>query len=159
MIASRKSIIEMVRSGVVGIDPEPDPVQYQPASLDVRLGEEIISCEHGHSLKGDEKYLAPGVRYLGTTEETIDMPSTTAAMLAGRSTVGRRGIIVHKTAGWVDPGFTGELTLELMNLGSSPKKLQPGDRVAQLVFFELDTPVDKGYDGSYQGQEGPTRAQ
>lgn len=158
MILSDSSIAEHIGTGKIGIDPAPDEIQVQPASLDVRLGDEIIDVESGRELLSDEKFLAPNRRYLATTRETIDLPDDIAAQLAGRSTVGRRGIIVHKTAGWIDPGFHGEITLELMNLGSSPKELQPGDRVAQLVFFHLDNPSN-GYDGSYQGQEGPTPAQ
>jgi dCTP deaminase len=157
MILSGRSIKKKVNLGEISIDPVPKPIQYQPASLDIRLGEEIVSVDSGHSLKGEEKYLAPNRRYLATTKETIELPTDIAAQLAGRSTVGRRGIIIHKTAGFLDPGFTGTVTLELMNLGSSPKKLTPGDRVGQLVFFVLDQP-SCGYDGKYQNQEGPTPA-
>jgi dCTP deaminase len=102
--------------------------------------------------------LEPGVRYLGETEESVRLPNDVAAQLAGRSSIGRLGVIVHKTAGWVDPGFQGSITLELMNLGDEPVHLEAGERVAQLVFFKLDE-RSSGYDGNYQNQSGATKSQ
>jgi dCTP deaminase len=110
------------------------------------------------SIEREEHKLIPGKRYLGHTKETIGLPNDIAAQLAGRSSIGRQGVIVHKTAGWIDPGFEGDITLELMNFGSEPVDLQAGERIAQLVFFKLDYPSE-GYDGSYQNQSGPTQTQ
>lgn len=141
----------------ISADPQPTEEQIQPASLDVRLGREVYSFLRDRSVKRSEHKLHPGERYLGHTKETIDLPNNIAAQLAGRSSIGRQGVIVHKTAGWIDPGFTGEITLELMNLGNEPVELEEGERVAQLVFFPLDMP-SSGYDGSYQQQEGATQA-
>lgn len=162
MILSDHSIEEHLKyphlSETVGVDPDPTDEQIQPASLDVRLGDELYHFDFDRSIERENHTLHPGQRYLGHTKETIDLPNHIAAQLAGRSSVGRRGVIVHKTAGWIDPGFTGEITLELMNLGDEPVDLREGERVAQLVFFELDSP-SSGYDGHYQGQEGATEAQ
>jgi len=155
MILSGTSIAHNIYTGNIEVEPEPDNVQYQPASLDVRLGEEIVDAQNGRHLKDDQHQLEPNRRYLASTKERISLPNDMAAQLTGRSTIGRRGIIIHKTAGWVDPGFEGTLTLEILNLGRLPKKVQPGDRIGQLVFFVLDKP-SWGYDGKYQGQQGPT---
>jgi len=157
MILSDHSIREALDSGKISIDPVPDEIQIQPASLDVRLGDEIVDVESGRSLTSHENHLAPSRRYLAHTRERIELPNDVAAQLAGRSTVGRKGVIVHKTAGWIDPGFKGTVTLELMNLGRSPVKVEQGDRIAQLVFFVLDQP-SSGYDGKYQHQNEPTQA-
>jgi dCTP deaminase len=160
MILSDKSIqahLGSSRTDTISADPMPDDKQIQPASLDVRLGEEVYSFSDDKRRKGNFQILEPGERYLGHTKETITLPNHIAAQLAGRSSVGRMGVIVHKTAGWIDPGFSGEITLELMNLGEEAVNLQSGSRVAQLVFFELDHP-SMGYDGSYQQQEGATKS-
>jgi dCTP deaminase len=156
MILSDKSIESYINSGKIIADPLPDKEQIQPASLDVRLGEEFANPHSGGTWKTDDSFtFDSGHRYLAHTKETIGLPNGIAAQLAGRSTIGRQGIIVHKTAGWIDPGFTGEITLEIMNLGRSPVTLQIGQRVAQLVFFKLDQP-SSGYEGHYQNQKGAT---
>lgn len=157
MILSNYSINKALSVGDIHIDPEPDVEQIQPASLDVRLGKKMYEVENDAQVERDIHWLHPGERYLGHTEETIELPKDIAAQLAGRSSVGRKGVIVHKTAGWIDPGFEGSITLELMNLGNSPVCLNAGNRVAQLVFFELDK-ASSGYDGRYQGQDEPTKA-
>lgn len=157
MILSEKTIAEKIAAEKIGVEPIPDEEQFQPASLDVRIGAELLHPETGEKWISDSLRLEPGQRYLAETVETFDLPNDIAAQVAGRSTIGRRGIIVHKTAGWIDPGFSGTITLELMNLGSTPKTIEAGDRVAQLVFFPLDTP-SRGYDGKYQNQTGPTQS-
>jgi dCTP deaminase len=159
MILSDHTIRSAIGSERIGVDPIPHSDQIQPASLDLRLGSEFAELtEYGDlNYERDEIPLVPSVRYLGHTKETIDLPDDLAAQLAGRSSIGRRGIIVHKTAGWIDPGFSGQITLELMNLGDETVTLESGERVAQLVFFPLDEP-SSGYDGSYQGQKGATEA-
>lgn len=141
----------------IGIDPKPTNEQYQPASLDVRLGEDLYRFDGDKTVTSPQHRLHPGDRYLGHTKEKINLPNDHAAQLAGRSSIGRQGVIVHKTAGWIDPGFNGTITLELMNFSDEPVDLKAGERVAQLVFFQLDYP-SQGYDGSYQGQEKPTKA-
>lgn len=131
-------------------------VNLQPASYDVRLGKTLYDVDANTTVESDSHTLEPFQRYLGHTEEMISLPDDIAAQLAGRSTIGRKGVIVHKTAGFLDPSFTGQVTLEIMNLGTEPVTLEVGSRVAQLVFFELDQP-SSGYDGKYQGQTGPTK--
>lgn len=156
MILSDKSIHAKIASGRIGVEPTPDTEQVQPASLDVRLGCEFY--KEGMDApwtNDDEVVLEPGIPYLAHTKESIDLPNDIAAQLTGRSSIGRQGIIVHKTAGWIDPSFTGQLTLELMNMGNEEKKLEVGSRVAQMVFFQLDRP-SSGYDGQYQNQSGAT---
>lgn len=158
MILSDKSIQQSIlNQDGIDVDPLPRGKQIQPASLDVRLGREKYSFKRDRSTRGTEHTLHPGERYLGHTKETVDLPNDIAAQLAGRSSLGRRGVIVHKTAGWIDPGFTGDITLELMNLGDEPVTLAEGERVAQLVFFRLDQ-MSSGYDGKYQRQQLPTEA-
>jgi len=144
--------------GTITAEPKPTEEQIQPASLDVRLGEEIYHFDFDRSVKREKHKLYPGQRYLGHTKETIDLPKDIAAQLAGRSSIGRQGVIVHKTAGWIDPGFTGEITLELMNLGKEPVVLDKDQRVAQLVFFRVDR-KSEGYEGHYQNQTGATKNQ
>lgn len=141
----------------ITVDPEPTEEQIQPASLDVRLGEQFVYPDTGDHFERDPLILRKGDRVLAHTRETIDLPNDIAAQLAGRSTYARKGIIVHKTAGWIDPGFEGQITLELYNMSEGSIVLDVGDRVAQLVFLELSSP-SSGYDGRYQGQQGATEA-
>lgn len=162
MILPDHRIKERVEDDVIVVRPKPDEEQYQPASLDLRLGDEVYSFHedetHSYGEEDDNKVtLLPRRRYLATTREWVNVPRSLAAQLAGRSTVGRKGIIIHKTAGFVDPGFQGQLTLELMNLGNQAQTLRVGQRVGQLVFFRL-THTSNGYEGHYQHQEGPTKA-
>jgi dCTP deaminase len=127
--------------------------QIQPASLDVRLGDEFYCPVRDETDQAEEVTIQPGGRILAHTEEVVDLPKYLAAQLAGRSTIARKGIIVHKTAGWIDPGFNGQITLELANMGNDQQKIYAGDRVAQLVFLQLDKP-SSGYDGKYAGDMG-----
>lgn len=156
-ILSDKTIEDAIESGKLYVDPTPDDEQIQPASLDVRLGNKLYCVETDEMLVQDKFSLQPFQRYLGRTSEYIELPNDIAAQLAGRSTVGRMGIIVHKTAGWIDPQFRGTITLELMNMGTEPVRINAGDRIAQLVFMWLDKP-STGYDGQYQSQIDPTPA-
>lgn len=155
MILSGKTIREKVEAGELGVEPRPTEGQYQPASLDVRIGAEI------YDLLTDERYIAdkeiqirPGDRLLGHTFERIEMPNNVAAQVGGRSSLGRLFVTVHQTAGWIDPSFCGEITLELANFSNQVVTVVPGDRVAQLVFFPLDQP-SMGYEGQYQNDSGP----
>jgi len=156
-ILSDGTIKECLSSGTIDVYPRPAESQIQPASLDVTLDNKLYDCAADTMLEQDQFTLEPYKRYLGQTKERISLPNDIAAQLAGRSTVGRMGIIVHKTAGWIDPEFTGTITLELMNLRDDPVMLSHGDRIAQLVFLWLDR-QSSGYDGQYQAQSDPTPA-
>lgn len=131
--------------------------QFQPASLDVRLGPELYDFQTDElSHHTDTVVLRPNVPYLGHTVDYVSLPDDVVATLAGRSSVGRRFVIVHMTAGIVDPGFEGELTLEMYNFSGRPQSFSVGDRIAQLLFERMDDSSDSPYDGSYQGQTGVT---
>lgn len=156
-VLSDRTIDEYIDRGIIGVDPTPTDEQIQPASLDVRLGDELYDFETDDLVAADAFRLKPFQRYLGRTKEVISLPSDVAAQLAGRSTIGRMGVIVHKTAGWIDPSFHGSITLELMNMGDEPITLKTDTRIAQLVFQYTDRPTT-GYDGSYNGQIEPTPA-
>jgi dCTP deaminase len=140
----------------------------QPASLDIRLGRsfaipnvkkwEVIRFDESMSYKyiNQESFiLAPGDFVLGTTMERIKIANDLTAFVEGRSSIGRLGICVQN-AGWVDPGFEGEITLELYNMSNHPIELISGARVAQLVFAQMDQEAENPYTGKYQGQKGAT---
>lgn len=157
MILSDKTIEELIENGRIDIEPDITDEQIQPASLDVRLGEECfetVNSRMRHST--GEHAFQPSVPYLCETLERISLPNDIAAQLTGRSSVGRQGVIVHKTAGWIDPGFDGTITLEIMNFSTQTVSFEYGERIAQLVFFKLDKP-SRGYDGQYQHQDGIQR--
>lgn len=153
MILSERTIRHAVETGRIGIDPTPEPAQYQPASVDVQIGPEIYDVLTDTQRIVDDIVLRPGDRYLAHTIETVDLPNDIAAMLVGRSTLGRAFVQVHQTAGWLDPGFTGQVTLEVGNFSHSVVVLQPGDLVGQVVFLPTDEPTS-GYDGQYQDDTG-----
>lgn len=156
MILADRTIASMISDGEIGVEPIIRGEQIQPASLDLRLGRKLYDCSAGtehHRAEGDEHRFRPGVPYIGHTVDRITLPDHIGAFLTGRSSVGRAGMIVHKTAGWIDPGFSGELTLELYNFAGEEETLEVGERVAQLVFFRTDRDT-RGYDGQYQGQTG-----
>lgn len=154
MILSDRSISARL-DGDLEVTPTPSEEQIQPASLDVRLGSELYDVEADERMVSDTHTLQPGRQYLGHTREEITLPNDLAAQLTGRSTVGRMGVIVHKTAGWIDPSFSGQVTLELYNMSHEPVSFDVGDRIGQLVFIPLDRP-SSGYSGQYQGQTGAT---
>jgi len=180
MILSDTDILARLHEGDLVIDPLDDvDQQVQPASVDLRLGSEFlefqrtnISCIHptreeevGEYIsetvvaEGDEFILHPGDFVLGTTKERIEMPVDLVANVEGRSSLGRLAVVVHATAGFVDPGYRGQVTLELSNLGTAPVALTPGMRVSQLVFTELTSPAERPYGSErgskYQDQHGP----
>ncbi|MEF8802138.1 MAG: dCTP deaminase [Halolamina sp.] len=180
MILSDGDILRRLEAGDLVIDPIDDiDMQVQPASVDLRLGEEFlefqrtnISCIHPNReeevgeyvqetnvAEGDEFILHPGDFVLGTTKERVDIPADLIAHVQGRSSLGRLAIVVHATAGIVDPGYRGQITLELSNLGTAPVALSPGMRVSQLIFTELSSPAERPYgsdrDSKYQNQSGP----
>jgi dCTP deaminase len=105
--------------------------------------------------------LHPGEFVLGSTYELISLPDDIAARLEGKSSLGRLGLLTHSTAGFIDPGFSGHVTLELSNVATLPIKLWPGMKIGQLCFFRLSSPAEKpygskDYSSRYQGQRGPT---
>jgi dCTP deaminase len=110
----------------------------------------------------DETFvLHPGEFVLGSTYEVVSLPDDIAARLEGKSSLGRLGLLTHSTAGFIDPGFSGHVTLELANVATLPIKLYPGMKIGQLCFFRLSSPADNPYGSAkygsrYQGQRGPT---
>lgn len=144
------------------------PNQIQPASLDIRLGntfcvledtnENIIDMDTPIKYKtivADEYLLMPGQFILATTMEYIHLPNNFTAFVEGRSSLGRMGLFIQN-AGWVDPGFEGEITLELFNANRCAIKLKAGRRIGQLVFAQMDHDADHPYQGKYNGQKGAT---
>lgn len=140
--------------------------QIQPASVDIRLSncfakmrkpkDGVVSMNkltEYTSVKCDSFYLKPGEFVLASTKEYIKVPSNVTAFVEGRSSVGRLGLFIQN-AGWVDPGFEGEITLELYNAGEYPIELVSGKRVGQLVFAKTENPAINPYKGKYQGQTG-----
>jgi dCTP deaminase len=111
---------------------------------------------------GDEPFvLHPGEFVLGSTLEQVTLPDDLAGRLEGKSSLGRLGLLTHSTAGFIDPGFTGHVTLELSNVANLPIKLWPGMKVGQLCLFRLESPAEHPYGSEvygsrYQGQRGPT---
>ena len=179
MIYSDTMIIEAIQSGLVAFDPPVDLlVQVQPASIDLRLGDtfrvynysqhalidptedvdldEISELVH---LEGKPFILHPGAFVLGSTLEYVRIPPSLVGRLEGRSSIGRLGVVVHSTAGFIDPNFQGHITLEISNIGKIPVALRPGLRVCQLTLMETG-PVARPYGplrgSKYQGQQGPT---
>jgi dCTP deaminase len=151
----------------------------QPASIDVRLDRDFLVFEnHRHTcidpaveqddlgrpvrVDGGEPFvLHPGEFVLASTFERVRLPDDLAARLEGKSSLGRLGLVTHSTAGFIDPGFEGHVTLELSNLATLPIKLWPGMKVGQLAVFQMSGPAEFPYGSAvrgsrYQGQRGPT---
>lgn len=144
------------------VDPIDMETQIQPSSVDLRLSNETINLDTDETLTHEETVdFLPGVTYLANTKENITIPHDCAAMVKGRSSVGREGLQIH-TAGWVDPGFSGELTLEITNLTNHMTSIDVGKRVCQIVLVKMVGPPDEDYgekdDQKYQGQTGPTKS-
>lgn len=148
-----------------------NPTNVGPASIDLCLGDHfveivgdgIIDSREADSLEGSEMVadaiiVQPGATILATTEESLRLPDSLSAEVTGRSTVGRLFIQVHQTAGFIDPGFRGEVTLEIANTGRRPVKLYAGDRICQAIFMELKEPARRPYTvtGQYNNQSGAT---
>ena len=143
-----------------------EPEQIQPASIDIRIGNTFCIVEDSPSgiinLEDEiqykqitaEKYtLLPGQFVLATTMEYVELPDDLTAFVEGRSSLGRMGLFIQN-AGWVDPGFKGEITLELFNANRCAIELCAGRRIGQLVFAQLDEKALNPYRGKYQGQRG-----
>lgn len=167
MILSDKTIIRMLRENTLKISPI-TPEQIQPASVDIRLGNtfgivedtitgviDLDSKVSYKTIETDTYVLLPGQFVLATTMEYFELPDDLTAFVEGRSSLGRMGLFIQN-AGWVDPGFKGEITLELFNANRCAIKLTSGRRLGQLVFARMDEPAMKPYCGKYQGQTGAT---
>ncbi|KJS56249.1 dCTP deaminase [Streptomyces rubellomurinus] len=178
MLLSDKDIRTEIDLGRVVIDPF-DPSMIQPSSIDVRLDRffrvfenhkypHIDPSEEQPDLtrlvepEGDEAFiLHPGEFVLASTYEVITLPEDVASRLEGKSSLGRLGLLTHSTAGFIDPGFSGHVTLELSNVATLPIKLYPGMKIGQLCLFRLSSPSEhpygsERYGSRYQGQRGPT---
>ncbi|MFB6071012.1 MAG: dCTP deaminase [Halanaeroarchaeum sp.] len=180
MILSDGDILERLEEGDLVIEPLQDvDLQVQPASVDVRLGREFLEFQRANipsihptseretddytaetTVEEDDEFvLHPGDFVLATTKERVEVPRDLVAQVEGRSSLGRLAVVVHATAGFIDPGYRGRITLELSNLGTAPVALSPGMRISQLVFTELKTPARKPYGAErgskYQDQTGP----
>ena len=180
MILSDRDLRARLEAGDIVIDPLAEPeLQIQPASIDLRLGNTFIVYKLPHmpvidsrdpqSVEiltdtveipdGDAFILHPGEFALGTTVEWVKVPPDLVARVEGRSSIGRLAVVVHATAGFVDPGFDGRITLELANLGRVGVMLYPGMRISQLVFHTMTSPAERPYGpargSKYQGQTGP----
>lgn len=167
MILSDKTIIKMLDENSLIIKPLIKD-QIQPASVDIRLGDTfsvvddtssgIIALDSKISyktIKTDTYLILPGQFVLATTMEYFELPDNLTAFVEGRSSLGRMGLFIQN-AGWVDPGFKGEITLELYNANRCAIELKHGRRVGQLVFSEMDDYALNPYNGKYQGQTGAT---
>ncbi len=178
MLLSDRDIKAELDAGRVGLDPY-DPGMIQPSSIDVRLdkyfrlfdnhkypfidpAEDQPELTHLVESEDDQPFiLHPGEFALASTFERVTLPDDVAARLEGKSSLGRLGLLTHSTAGFIDPGFTGHVTLELSNVATLPIKLWPGMKIGQMCFFRLSSPAEKPYGSSeyssrYQGQRGPT---
>lgn len=167
MILSDKTITRMRSDGTLSISPL-EREQIQPASVDIRLGDTFSIVEDSpagiitldseikyKTINADTYLLLPGQFVLATTMETISLPENLTAFVEGRSSLGRMGLFIQN-AGWVDPGFQGEITLELFNANRCAIELKAGRRVGQLVLAEMDEAALNPYNGKYQGQKGAT---
>ena len=130
--------------------------RVQPASVDLQLDNTLKNIDgETFTLDGKKGYvLQPGEFILGSTIEYVTIPHDIVARVEGRSSVGRLGVMVHVTAGYIDPGFIGNITLELFNCSDKPFQLNFGDCLCQIVFETLSSPCLNGYDGKYQGDVG-----
>ncbi|MCG8485796.1 MAG: dCTP deaminase [Clostridia bacterium] len=167
MILSDGTIKKYLKQGDLKIEPIIEE-QIQPASVDLRLGNHFLKVDENTvesmSLDKEIKYLEftsneviipPHSFLLATTLEYIKLPNNLTAFVEGRSSIGRIGLFIQN-AGWVDPGFEGEITLELYNANRLPIKLTSGRRVCQLVFAEMDKEAVCPYNGKYQKQKSAT---
>ena len=178
MLLSDRDILTELDAGRIRMEPY-DPAMLQPSSIDVRL-DRFFRVFENHRYPhidpaadqsdltrmvepaGEEPFiLHPGEFVLGSTYEVVSLPDDIAARVEGKSSLGRLGLLTHATAGFVDPGFSGHVTLELANVATLPIKLYPGMKIGQLCMFRLSSPADfpygsERYGSRYQGQRGPT---
>ena len=159
MLLSDRDLLAEIDAQRVGIEPF-DPGMIQPSSIDVRL-DRLFRVFENHRYphidpsieqadltrliepEGDEPFiLHPGEFVLGSTYEVVSLPDDIAGRLEGKSSLGRLGLLTHSTAGFIDPGFSGHVTLELSNVATLPIKLFPGMKIGQLCLFRLSSPAD-----------------
>ncbi|HEV7566500.1 MAG TPA: dCTP deaminase [Microbacteriaceae bacterium] len=178
MLLSDRDIKAELGTGRIGLEPY-QPEMIQPSSIDVRLdrffrlfdnhkypfidpAEDQPDLTRLVEVDSDQPFiLHPGEFVLGSTYEMVSLPDDIAARLEGKSSLGRLGLLTHSTAGFIDPGFSGHVTLELSNVATLPIKLWPGMKIGQMCFFRLSSPTERPYGSSeyssrYQGQRGPT---
>ena len=178
MLLSDRDIRQEINDERIVLDPW-DEAMVQPSSVDVRL-DRLFRLFDNHKyphidpsvdqpdltrlveVDPDEPFvLHPGEFVLGATYEVVTLPDDIAARLEGKSSLGRLGLLTHSTAGFIDPGFSGHVTLELSNVATLPITLWPGMKIGQLCFFRLSSPAEhpygsERYGSRYQGQRGPT---
>ncbi len=178
MLLSDRDIRAELAGGRVALTPY-EPTMVQPSSVDVRLDRYFRVFENHRyphidpaedqpdltrlieSIADEPFVLHPGEFVLASTYEVITLPDDVAGRLEGKSSLGRLGLLTHSTAGFIDPGFTGHVTLELSNVATLPIKLWPGMKIGQLCLFRLSSPAENPYGSAasgsrYQGQRGPT---
>ena len=178
MVLSDRTIRRLVDEGRILIDPF-DPALVQPSSVDVRVDRffrVFHNRRHGYidvkqpmedlteevEIDGDEPFiLHPGEFVLGSTLERIRLPDDLVARLEGKSSLGRLGLLIHSTAGFIDPGWDGHVTLELSNVANLPITIYYGMKIGQLSFVQMTEPAESPYGSTglgskYQGQRGPT---
>lgn len=180
-ILSDQDIKKCLESGKIIIEPLEKPeIQIQPSSVDLRIGNEFKGfrivrkpcidpmdksdlesyMESFYIDEGEPFIIHPGEFALATTYETVKVPDDLVARVEGRSSMGRLGITMHVTAGYIDPGFQGKITLEISNIGKMPVALYTGQRVCQIVFETMTSPSKRPYghpdrDSKYMGQKRP----
>jgi dCTP deaminase len=178
VLLSDRDILAEIEAQRIRVEPY-DEAMIQPSSIDFRLDRYFRVFENHRyphidpsvdqsdltrevEPQGDEPFiLHPGEFVLGSTYEVVSLPDDVAARVEGKSSLGRLGLLTHATAGFVDPGFSGHVTLELANVATLPIKLYPGMKIGQLCFFRLSSPAahpygSEKYGSRYQGQRGPT---
>ena len=178
MLLSDRDLLTEIDNQRVAIEPF-DVEMVQPSSIDIRLDRMFRVFENHRDPhidpsieqadltrliepEGDDPFiLHPGEFVLGSTLEVVSLPDDIAGRLEGKSSLGRLGLLTHSTAGFIDPGFSGHVTLELSNVATLPIKLFPGMKIGQLCLFRLSSPADhpygsEKYGSRYQGQRGPT---
>lgn len=161
MILSDRDIRHMLHEKRLDISPIGDlDAQLQPASFDLRLGDMDVNRAVSRTEKGWVIY--PGAFTLGTTLERVRLPNDLVGRVEGRSTYGRLGLLVHVSAGFIDPGFEGQITLEFKNVSDHSIALTRGVRISQIAFFQMTSPAERPYGAErgshYQGQVGTTGA-
>ncbi|MEQ3552214.1 dCTP deaminase [Pseudonocardia nematodicida] len=178
MLLSDGDLRKEIESGRLELDPW-DVEMLQPSSIDVRLDRYFRVFQNSRythidpssqqdelttpveTPDGESFVLHPGEFVLGSTFERVGLPDDLAGRLEGKSSLGRLGLLTHSTAGFIDPGFTGHITLELSNVANLPITLWPGMKIGQLCLFRLSSPAERPYGSEgvgsrYQGQRGPT---
>jgi dCTP deaminase len=178
VVLSDRSIRRLVDEGRIGIDPYA-PELMQPSSLDVRVDRYFRVFRNSRypfidvkakqedlteavEVTDDEAFiLHPGEFVLGSTLERVTLPDDLVARLEGKSSLGRLGLLIHSTAGFIDPGWDGHVTLELSNVANLPITIYPSMKIGQISFVQLSEPAERPYGSAgigskYQGQRGPT---